>query len=158
MKRYAIIFLVLGFFSCEREVPDVPETIEPNVLVLQSGDKFYKVPIISQVLSYSTSGDFFIIAESPEIELRLQALSFTHSLGAGNYFLYCCENEILEKFAGGQYFDGVENGAQNGMPKEKGTLTLTNVNLQGYWGAFTFTGQNAVGEEKQFTGKFRVVY
>jgi hypothetical protein len=158
MKYYTIIFLLLTCISCEREVPDTPETIEPNTLTLQIKDKFYKVPITGQVLSYSGTGDLFIIANSGEIELRLQAKSFTHSLGAGNYFLYCCENEILEKFTGGQYFVGIEDSAINGTAREKGSLTITNINSLGYWGRFTFNGQNAVGEEKEFTGTFRVVY
>ena len=158
MKYYTFIFLLLVFISCKREVPDMQETIEPNTLILQSGDKFFKVPITGQVLSYSGDGDFFIIAESPEIELKLQARSYTHSAGAGNYFLYCCENELLEKFPGGQYFVGIEDGAVNGLPKAKGSLTITNINSLGYWGKFTFNGQNAVGEAKEFTGTFKVVY
>lgn len=158
MKHYVIIFLLLSFISCKREVPDMPETIEPNVLMLQKGDKFFRVPITAEALSYSGAGDLFIIAESPEIDMRIQARSYTHNLGAGNYFLNCCENEILEKFTGGQYFDGIDDGSVNNTPKEKGSLTITNINLSGYWGRFTFIGQNAVGEEKEFTGKFRVEY
>ena len=139
-------------------MPDYPETIEPNTLTLQIGQKLIKLPITGQVLSYSGDADFFIIAAGPEIEMRLQAKSFTHALGAGNYFLYCCENEILEKFSGGQYYDGIADGTTNAVSKEKGNLTITNINSQGYWGRFTFIGQNAVGEEKEFTGTFRVVY
>ena len=74
------------------------------------------------------------------------------------YFLYCCENELLEKFPGGQYFVGIEDGAVNGLPKAIGALTITNINSLGYWGKFTFNGQNAVGEAKEFTGTFKVVY
>jgi hypothetical protein len=158
MKRYAIIFFLLGFFSCKRAVPDYPETIKPNILVLQTGTKFYEVPITSQLLSNATIGDFLIIAESSEIELRLAAKSYTHNQGAGNYFLACCDNQLLEKFVAGQYFVGVRDGAVNSTPKDKGVLTITNINLSGYLGAFTFIGQNAIGEEKEFTGKFRVVY
>ena len=154
---YSILFLVL-LSSCKREVPDYPETIEPNTLTLQIGQKLIKIPITGQILSYAGDADFFVIAEGPEIEMRLQAKSFTHSLGAGNYFLYCCENEILEKFSGGQYYDGIADGTTNAVPREKGNLTITNINSQGYWGRFTFIGQNAVGEEKEFTGTFRVVY
>jgi len=158
MKYCVTILLVLCFFSCKREVPDYPETIEPNTLTLQTGQTIIKMPVTGQVLSYSGDADFFIIAEGPEIEMRLQAKSFTHSLGAGNYFLYCCENEVLEKFSGGQYFDGIPDGTQNATPREKGTLTITNINSQGYWGRFTFNGQNAAGAEKEFTGTFRVAY
>ena len=64
----------------------------------------------------------------------------------------------MEKFTGGQYFDGIPDGTQNATPREKGTLTITNINSKGYWGHFTFNGQNAVGDEKEFTGTFRVVY
>lgn len=158
MKYYAIIFLFLGFLSCKRDVPDYPETIEPNTLTLQIGDKFYKMPITNELLAYSGPSDLFIIAASAETEIKLQAKSYTHNLGAGNYFLTCCENEVLEKFTGGQYFVGIENGTVNNTPSEKGSLTITNINSLGYWGRFTFNGQNAVGEEKEFTGTFRVVY
>lgn len=158
MKRYVIIFLFLGSLACKRDVPDYPETIKPNVLVLQIGTKFYDVPITSQLLSNVTIGDLLIIAESPEIDLRLAAKSYTHSQGGGNYFLACCDNQLLEKFTGGQYFVGVEDGSVNSTPKDKGSLTITNINLSGYSGTFTFIGQNAVGEQKEFTGKFRVVY
>lgn len=158
MKYFSLIFLLLIFISCKREVPDYPETIEPNTLTLQIGQQLIKIPITGQVLSYSGDADFFVIAESAEVEMRLQAKSFTHSLGAGNYFLYCCENEILEKFSGGQYYDGIADGTTNAVLREKGNLTITNINSKGYWGRFTFIGQNAVGEEKEFTGTFRVVY
>src|SRR5215203_1411964 len=103
MKYYAAILLLLSFFSCKREVPDYPETIEPNTLTLQSGNKIFKIPVTGQVLTYSGDGDLFIIAEGPDIDMRLQARAFTHSLGAGNYVLYCCENQVLEKFSGGQF-------------------------------------------------------
>ena len=136
----------------------MPETIKPNVVVLQSGTNQYEIPITNQLLSYSGFGDLLIIAEGPEIDLRLEARSYTNSLGGGNYFLTCCQNELLEKFAAGQYFVAVEDGSVNSTSKSKGTLTITNINGQGYWGGFTFIGQNAVGEEKEFTGKFRVVY
>ena len=158
MKPYVIILLLFSFLACKRNVPDYPETIKPNVLVLQIGTKFYEVPIESQVLTYSTAGDFLMIARSPEIDIRLASKSYTHNQGAGNYFLVCCDNQLLEKFANGQYFVGVEDGTVNSTPKDKGVLTITNINLSGYWGAFTFIGQNAVGEQKEFTGKFRVVY
>ena len=158
MKFFPTILLLLILISCKREVPDYPETIEPNTLTLQSGNKFYKTPITGQVLTYSTEGDLFIIAEGADIEMRLQAKSFTHSLGAGNYVLYCCENEVLEKFSGGQFYDGIQNGTQNNLVIEKGLLTITNINSTGYWGRFTFIGQNGGGEEKEFTGTFRVVY
>lgn len=136
----------------------MPETIKPNVIILQSGTNKYEIPITGQVLSYSGFGDFLIIAGGPEIDLRLAARSYNHSLGGGNYFLTCCQNELLEKFTGGQYFIGIEDGTVNTTPKQKGTLTITNINSQGYWGGFSFIGQNAVGEEKEFTGRFRVVY
>jgi hypothetical protein len=158
MKYSAIILLVLLFTSCKREVPDMPETIEPNTLTLQSGTKFFKIPITGQVLSYSGNGDLFLIAEGSKIGMRLQATSTTHNLGAGNYFLTCCENEVLEKFSGGQYYDGIDDGTQSNFKKEKGSLTITNINSSGYWGRFTFNGQNAAGEEKEFTGTFRVAY
>lgn len=158
MKFFPTILLLLILSSCKRDVPDYPETIEPNTLTLQSGTKFYKTPITGQVLTYSTEGDLFIIAEGADIEMRLQAKSFTHSLGAGNYVLYCCENEVLEKFSGGQFYDGIQNGTQNNLVMEKGSLTITNINSTGYWGRFTFIGQNAGGDEKEFTGTFRVVY
>jgi hypothetical protein len=158
MKYSAIILLVLLFTSCKREVPDMPETIDPNTLTLQSGTKFFKIPITGQVLSYSGNGDLFLIAEGSEIKMRLQATSTTHSLGAGNYFLTCCENEVLEKFSGGQYYDGIDDGTQSNLKKEKGSLTITNINSSGYWGRFTFIGQNATGDEKEFTGTFRVAY
>ena len=158
MKLYPVLILFLVLFSCKRNVPDMPETIDPNVLVLHSGTDTLKVPITGQVLSYSSSADLFLIAEAPEINLRLTARSYTHSVGAGNYFLKCCENEVLEKFSGGQYYDGVDAGTINNVAKEKGTLTITNINTQGYWGTFSFIGQNAVGEQKEFTGKFRVAY
>ena len=158
MKPYVIILLLFSFLACKRNVPDYPETIKPNVLVLQIGTKFYEVPIESQVLTYSTAGDFLMIARSPEIDFRLAAKSYTHNQGAGNYFLVCCDNQLLEKFANGQYFVGIEDGTVNSTPKDKGVLTITNINLSGYWGAFTFIGQNAVGEQKEFTGKYRVVY
>lgn len=158
MKHCVLILILLSFYSCKREVPDYPETIEPNTLTLQSGQKITKIQITGQVLSYSGDADFFLLAESPEIEMRLQAKSFTHSLGAGNYILYCCENEVLEKFSGGQFFDGIQNGTQNNITREKGSLTITNINSTGYWGRFTFNGQNTLGEEKEFTGTFRVVY
>ncbi len=158
MKYYSSILFFIFFISCKREVPDFPETIEPNTLSLQIGQKIIKLPVTGQVLSYSGDADFFIIAEGPEIEMRLQAKSFTHSLGAGNYFLYCCENEILEKFQGGQYYDGIGDGTTNSVSREKGNLTITNINSQGYWGRFTFIGKNSSGEEKEFTGTFRVVY
>ena len=138
-------------------LPDYPETIKPNVLVLQIGTKFYEVPITGQVLSYANVGDLLVIGESPEIAIRLAAKSYTHNQGAGNYFLACCDNQLLEKFTNGQYFVGVEDGTVNSTPREKGVLTITNINSTGYWGAFTFIGQNAVGEQKEFTGKFRVV-
>ena len=157
MKRYVIIFLLLGFLSCKRNVPDYPETIKPNMLVLQIGTKLYEVPITGQVLSFANVGDLLLIAESPEIDIRLAAKSYTHNQGAGNYFLACCDNQLLEKFTNGQYFVGVEDGSVNSTPKDKGVLTITNINSTGYWGAFTFIGQNAVGEQKEFTGKFRVV-
>ena len=118
----------------------------------------FEVPITAQLLSNATIGDFLIIAESPEIDLRLAAKSYTHSQGGGNYFLACCDNQLLEKFIDGQYFVGVQDGTVNSTPKDKGALTITNINLSGYSGAFTFIGQNAVGEEKEFTGKFKVVY
>lgn len=158
MKHCVIIFILLCFYSCKREVPDYPETIEPNTLTLQTGQTLTKIQVTGQVLSYSGDADFFIIAESPEVEIRLQAKSFTHSLGAGNYFLYCCENEVLEKFSGGHFYDGIQSGTQNNITKEKGSLTITNINSTGYWGRFTFNGKNAMGEEKEFTGTFRVVY
>lgn len=158
MKYYAFILALFVFAACKRNVPDYPETIEPNMVVLQSGTKYYKVPITGQVFSYSTTGDLFIIAASPEIELKIQALSYTHNQGAGNYFLSCCENELLEKFAGGQYYTGIEDGSVNSTPRQKGSLTITNINTTGYWGRFTFIGQNAVGESKEFTGTFRVAY
>ena len=157
MKKYAIIFLLLSSLSCKRDVPDYPETIKPNVLVLQIGARFYEVPITGEVLSYSSVGDLLLTAESPEISIRLAAKSYTHNQGAGNYFLACCDNQLLEKFTNGQYFVGVEDGTVNSTPREKGVLTITNINSTGYWGAFTFIGQNAVGEQKEFTGKFRVV-
>lgn len=157
-KLYPILVLLLGLCACKRNVPDMPETIEPNVLILQSGGDTLRVPITGKALSYSSSANLFIIAESPEINLRLTAASYTHSAGAGNYFFKCCENEVLETFSGGQYYDGVADGTVNSIPKEKGTLTITNINSLGYWGAFSFIGQNAVGEQKEFTGKFRVAY
>lgn len=158
MKYYTFILAFIVFASCKRNVPDYPETIEPNTVTLQSGTKFYKIPITGQVFSYSGAGDLTIIAVSDEIELKLQARSYTHNQGAGNYFLYCCENELLEKFSGGQYFTGINDGAINSVPRDKGSLTITNINSTGYWGRFTFIGQNAVGEPKEFTGTFRVVY
>ena len=119
MKRYAIIFLLLSFFSCKRVVPDYPETIKPNVLVLQIGTKFYEVPITGQVLSYANVGDLLLIAESPEIAIRLAAKSYTHNQGAGNYFLACCDNQLLEKFTNGQYFVVVEDATVNSTPTKK---------------------------------------
>jgi hypothetical protein len=158
MKFFTTIFFLLLLVSCKREVPDYPETIEPNTLTLQSGNNLFKIPVTGQLLTYSGEGDLSIIAAGPDIEMRLQARSFTHSLGAGNYVLYCCENEVLEKFSGGQFYDGIQSGTQNNLALEKGSLTITNINSKGYWGRFTFNGQNTLGEEKEFTGTFRVVY
>jgi hypothetical protein len=156
MKPFITALFLLCFFSCKRNVPDMPETIEPNMLIMQSGTDTLKVPITGEALSYSTTADLFLIAQSPEIDMRLTARSYTHSLGAGNYFFTCCENEVMEKFAGGQYYDGVADGTINNIGREKGNLTITNINTSGYWGTFSFIGQNAVGEKKEFTGKFRV--
>ena len=94
MKRYAIIFLLLSFFSCKRVVPDYPETIKPNVLVLQIGTKFYEVPITGQVLSYANVGGLLLIAESPEIAIRLAANS-TENIGISLEPLSCTVTTVI---------------------------------------------------------------
>jgi len=155
---YAIIFFLVTFWGCKKDSPEKAATIKPNTLTLQSGGKTFTLDITDQLILYSGAADLLLVASAQEVEIKLHARSYTHSLGAGNYFFTCCENEVLEKFIAGQYYDGVDNGEINGTASEKGNLTITNINQQGFSGTFSFIGQNAVGDQKSFTGSFKVVY
>lgn len=159
MKSLAFIAIVFVFFSCTRKTPpDEPDPAIANTVSVLIDGKTYRAPITTQQYSYTGAAFLYITAASSEIEVTIQAKSFLHNYGAGEYFLYCCENSILEKFTGGQLYDGIENGMVNSNLSEKGRLTVTNTDSKGYQGTFTFVGKNSNGEEKSFAGTFKVVY
>ena len=158
MKYPIIIFVLSIFFSCTKKTePEVPDPATANALNVLIDGKTYSAPIIFQGLSNSGDAVLSLKASSFDIEVQVQAQSTIHHYGAGNYFLYCCENSVAVKFAG-QYFKGIANGSVNGSPSQKGRLTVTNADSKGYSGTFTLEGKNASGQVKSFAGSFKVVY
>jgi hypothetical protein len=160
MKKLTLPLLILFFFSCTREEPGTdPSPAPPNTLLVYVGTDTIAAPIIAQQLSVTQNAAYVsLAAASSQIEVTLNAQSLQHSLGGGNYFFECCNNSVSEKFSGGQFYDGIANGTINSTSSEKGRFEVTNVNMEGYWGTFTFTGKNSAGAEKTFNGRFRVVY
>ena len=159
MKHLTLILFLLAFFSCTKKTePDQPDPAIANTASVLVDGKTYRAPISIQQFNFTGNAFIYISGISPEVEIKIQAKSVLHNYGAGEYFLYCCENSVLEKFSGGQLYHGIENGMINSDMSEKGRLTVTNVDSKGYQGTFTFVGKNALGQEKTFAGTFKVVY
>lgn len=151
--------MLLVLFSCTKKTePDAPDPATVNAMSVLINGKTYSAPISFQGFSYTGDAVLNLKASSPDIEVNIQAKSTIHHYGAGDYFLFCCDNSVLEKFNGGQYYKGIENGVANSAPSQKGRLTITNSDSKGYSGTFTIEGKTAAGQTKSFAGSFKVVY
>lgn len=159
MKCFVFIFSSIIFFSCTKKTePDAPDPAAANMVNVLVAGKTYAAPISNQQFSYTGGADLYIKAVSAELEVTVSAKATIHHYGAGNYFLYCCENSVLEKFAGAQFYKGVNDGMVNSFASQKGRLTVANSDSKGYSGTFSIEGKNAMGQTKSFAGSFKVVF
>ena len=159
MKYYLITILFLSFLSCNKdEIPGKDDNAPANTVIVQSDGQLYSLPITSQLLYLSSPSSLTLVAKSADLEVSLNAVSIADNSGSGSYFLSCCGNEVQEKYSGGQFYDGIPDGTVNATVAEKGKLTVTNTGMVGYSGTFSFEGKNASGQQKIFTGTFKVVY
>src|SRR5436190_3492972 len=94
MKKIFFILMTFLLFviSCTR---DNNSNSDDNILVVNANGSTYRVPITIPLISYSGNAEVHLYASSSELDVQLQAKTYTHVSGVGDYFLWCCNNDIL---------------------------------------------------------------
>ena len=159
-KIYTLSIFVALFFtfsSCPRELhfPE-PEPVS-QLTVLVEGKPFNLT--IKEKLSYNAGDTAHVdlLATSPEISVRLVAKSPQHTNGVGEYYLFCCNNDVFDRTTGTQYHYET-NRASGG--KQQGFVKITRWDDKVIEGSFSMTGKvgtSNTAPHKTFTGTFSLV-
>lgn len=162
MKQFYTLTLVatllaLLLVSCQKELhfPEVPPTTQ---FTLTKDGVTYNLKVDAQSVVLKDTVIMKIGASSPEISISLNMRSTTHKDGVGDYYLWCCTNDVWDRTAGPQKHWEIDHIGNN---RQGGSVTITRMDESGYEGTYVAYGNDyAVSRtaKKEFKGTFVIVY
>ena len=151
------ITLFLTFSACQQELhfPE-PEPVS-QLTVLVDGVQYTLT--VKEKLSYNAGDTAHVelLATSPEISVRLVAKSPQHSNGVGEYFLWCCNNDVFDRTTGTQQHFETNRASGN---KQQGFVKISKWDDKSIEGSFSMTGKvgtSNTAPQKTFTGSFILI-
>lgn len=149
-----VCLLTTLLFSCQKELyfPE-PEPTSKFTVVIDGVT--YDLQVGEQTTHLSDTAHVNITAISPMATVRLIAKTDKHESGVGDYFLWCCSNDVFERTTGTQIHYEIR---RSGRGKQDGQVKITKMNNKGYEGTYSLNGKQTNGTVKQFTGEFSIVY
>ena len=156
---YPLTLLITVFFafsSCQQELhfPEPEPTSEFTVVM--DGIR-YDLGVQKQVTYTGDSAHVEILAFSPEISVRLISKSDQHTNGVGEYFLFCCSNDVFERTTGTQFHYETDRA---GLGKQKGFVKVVRWDekvVEGTYSMIGKVGTDRNAPRKEFTGTFKLV-
>lgn len=149
----AMILLI----SCQQELHFPEEKPTSKFTVVVEG-KTYNLNIDYQTTRMGDTSQVDIAASSPDFVVTLNSRSDQHNSGVGEYFLWCCRNDVFDLTSGTRKHWETEH---IGNIKQKGSVTITKMNAQGYEGTYILhakDGTPANANRRTYTGTFTIIY
>lgn len=161
--RYGIMLAALGttlFMGCKKDKngkEEKPLVNPASTFTVNADGKTYNMKVIAINVQTGDTAQIILKGESPEYVVTLNSKSINHNKGVGDYFLFCCNNDVFDKTVSPRkHWEGDHIGS-----RQEGFVKVTRMDATGYAGTYsidTKDGTPADALRKTYTGSFNIIY
>lgn len=164
MKRISALFTIAALCvftlsACKKDKDGKEEKplVNPaSTFTVDADGKTYNMKVIAINVQAGDTAQLILKGDSPEYVVTLNSKSPDHVNGVGDYYLFCCNNDVFEYGNGRKHWEGDHTGS-----KQDGFVKITRMDATGYTGTYSIStkdGTSASAQRKTFTGSFNIIY
>jgi hypothetical protein len=165
MKKIHALFAIAALcvftlFACKKDKDGKKEEkplVNPaSTFTVEADGQTYNMKVIAINVQAGDTAQLILKGDSPEYVVTLNSKSIDHNNGVGDYYLYCCNNDVFEYGNGRKHWEGDHTGG-----RQEGFVKITRMDATGYAGTYSIStkdGSNRDAQTKTFTGAFNIIY
>ncbi len=154
-----LALITISFSACKKDKngkEEKPLVNPASTFTVDADGKTYNMKVIAINVQAGDTAQLILKGDSPEYVVTLNAKSIDHNNGMGDYYLFCCNNDVFEYGNGRKHWEGDHVGS-----RQEGFVKITRMDATGYTGTYSIStkdGTAASAQRKSFTGAFNIIY
>ncbi len=129
-----------------------------STFTVDADGKTYNLKVIAINVQTADTAQIILKGESPEYVVTLNSKSIDHNKGVGDYFLFCCNNDVFDKTVSPRkHWEGDHTGNR----RQEGFVKISRMDATGYAGTYSISTKDsttASANKKTFSGAFNIIY